>query len=100
MRYWSEGKGDVVVKCLTSIMFGHAKAVDVGQEILSGLERMKLPLKLLLSLGMDGPSVNKSILEKLNGQKREKGLPLLLKHLPSCLIHVYYNSFHKGLMQY
>ena len=32
-------------------MFGHAKAVDVGQEILSGLERMKLPLKLLLSLG-------------------------------------------------
>ena len=80
-------------------MFGRAKAVDVGLEMLSGLERMKLPLKLLF-LGMDGPNVNKSILKKLSGQKREKGLPLLLKCQPSCLIHVYHNSFYKGLMQY
>ena len=80
-------------------MFSHAKAVDAVQKILSGLERMRLPLKLLLSLGMDGPNVKKSILKKLNGQKRERGLPLLLKCPSSCLIHVYHNSFYKGLMQ-
>ena len=64
--YWSEVDNIVKIKCLTSIMFGHAKAPDVVTEILKSLEKLAIPLKLMLSLGMDGPNVNKSILNKIN----------------------------------
>ena len=43
-------------------MLGHAKADTVVHEMLETLEKLALPLKLVLSLGMDGPNVNKSIL--------------------------------------
>ena len=39
VRFWCEGKGEVQVRYLSSIMFGHAKAVDVVQELTGILER-------------------------------------------------------------
>ena len=53
-------------------MLGHAKADTVVHEMLKTLEKSALPLKLVLSLGMDGPNVNKSILGKLDEKKKEK----------------------------
>ena len=72
-------------------MFGHAKAADVVTEIMQVLENLSLPFKLMLSLGMDGPNVNKSILAKLNELKKEKGYPELVQCPQSCLIHVCHN---------
>ena len=60
-------------KYLASIMLGHAKADTVVHEMLKTLEKLALLLKLVLSLGMDGPNVNKSILGKLDEKKKEKG---------------------------
>ena len=51
----------------------------------------------MLSLGMDGPNVKKSILNKINEIKKEKGYQQLVKCPPSCLIHVCHNSFKKEL---
>ena len=59
------------MRYLASLMFGHAKADTVVHEMLKTLEKLALPLKLVLSLGMDGPNVNKSILGKLD--EKEKG---------------------------
>ena len=56
------------------------------------------PLKLVLSFGMDGPNVNKSILGKLD-EKKEKCFKPTCQML-SCLIHVCHNSFRKGVKQY
>ena len=53
-------------------MFGHATASKVVEEMLQTLEELALPLQLMLSLGMDGPNVNKSILSKFNSIKVEK----------------------------
>ena len=64
--YWSEVDSGVKIKYLTSIMFGHAKAQDVVKEMLKALEKLAIPLKLMLSLGMDELNVNKSKLNKLN----------------------------------
>ena len=61
------------------------------------LKKLGVPIKLMVSLGMDGPNVNKSIRDKLNDIKKEKGLPKLVMCPPSCLIHVCHNSFKKGL---
>ena len=46
----------VKIKYLTLIMFGHAKLPDVVTEVLKSLEKLAIPLKVMLSLGMDGPN--------------------------------------------
>ena len=55
-------------------MFGHAKAPDVVTEILKSLEKLAIPPKLMISLGMDAPNVNKSILNRINEIKRRKAI--------------------------
>ena len=75
-------------------MLGHAKADTVVHEMLKTLEKLALPLKLVLSLGMDGPNVNKSILGKLD-EKKEKGFKRLARCPVSC-----HNSFCIGVKQY
>ena len=70
--YWSEESKEIKVRYLASVMLGHAKADTVVLEMLKTLEKLALPLKLVLSLGMDGPNVNKSILGKLDEKKRRK----------------------------
>ena len=98
--YWSEREHVVKVKYITSIMFGHAKANTVVDDMLQTLEELALPLRLMLSLGMDGPNVNKSVLNKLNKIKTQKGFKELISCPTSCLIHVCHNSFRKGLSKY
>lgn len=100
VRYWSHESNCVKVRYLASIMLGHAKADTVVHEMLKVLEKFALPLKLILSLGMDGPNVNKSILGKIDEKKKEKGYKPLVRCPVSCLIHVCHNSFRKGLKQY
>ena len=74
--YWSEKSNGIKVIYLASIMLGHAKADRVVHEMLKVLEKLALPLKLILSVGLDGPNVNKSILGKLDEKKKEKGYHL------------------------
>ena len=88
--YWSEVENRVEIKYLTSIMFGHAKALDVVTEIFKSLEKLAIPLKLMLYLGMDGPNVNKSILNKINETKKGERLSatsqMATKLFDSCLL--------------
>ena len=81
-------------------MFGHAKADTVVDDMLQTLEELALPLRLMLSLGMDGPNVNKSVLNKLNKIKTQKGFKEFISCPTSCLIHVCHNSFRVGLSKY
>ena len=52
-----EESKEIKMRYLASIMLGHAKADTVVHEMLKTLEKLSLPLKLVLSLGMDGPNV-------------------------------------------
>ena len=87
------------IKHLISIMFGHAKA-DVVTEILKGLEKLIILLKLMFSLGIDGWNVTQAILNRLN--QINKGERLLAasqvpnKLCDSCLPQ----SFKKGIAKY
>ena len=81
-------------------MLGHAKADTVVHKMLKTLEKLALPLKLVLSLGMDGPNVNKLILGKLDEKKKEKCFKPLARYPVSCLIHVCHNNFCRWVKQY
>ena len=100
MCYWSESHHEVKVKYLTSLMFGQAIAGDVLKDMMIALEKLAVPIKVMVSLGMDEPNVNISIMEKLNKIERKKGFQQLVKCLPSCLIHGSHNSFCRGLEKY
>ena len=100
VTYWPETSNEVKVKYLTSLMFGSATATIVVKEMMYVFKKLGVPIHLMVSLGMDDPNVNKSIRDKLNNIKQEKGLPKLVMCPPSCLIHVCHNSFKKGLEQF
>ena len=53
-------------------MFGHGRAEDVVKEMLGVLDKLAVPVRLMLSLGMDGPNVNKSNAQDKPGQERER----------------------------
>ena len=81
-------------------MFDHAKAQDVVTKILRALEKLAIVLKLMLSLEMDRPNANRSILNKLNQIKKETGHQQPAKFSPNCMIHVCHNRFKKGIAKY
>ena len=57
-------------------MFGHSKAEDAVKEMLDVLDKPAIPIKLMVSLGMNGPNVNRSIMENLNQVIRHKKFQL------------------------
>ena len=78
LRYWSEQHQEVRVKYFTSVMFGHAKVEGVVKEVMDALQKWAVPLKLLMSLEMDGPNVNKAVCSKVNQLKEELDEPTLV----------------------
>ena len=92
VHYWSESHHEVKVKYLTSLMFGQGKAVDVVKEMMVALEKLAVPIRLMVSLDMDGPTVKISIMENLKKIKGKRVFSNLGKWHLSCLIHVCYNS--------
>lgn len=98
VRYWSEEMGQVCVRFLKALFFGHAKGHVVGQAILDVVleDGFQLPLAQLISLGSDGPNVNKTIWTFINEHMKKGGLPGMLAFIP-CNLHVVHNAFRSGL---
>ena len=85
---------------LTSVMLGHARAEGIVKEMLGVPDKLAIPLRWMLSLGMDGPNVNKSRIHNINQVKKEKGDQPLVKCPASCLTDICYNIFQNGMVQY
>ena len=98
--YWCEVDNGVKIRYLISIMFGHAKVQDVLAKILKALEILLIPLKTILSLGIDGSNVNNPVLNIVKHIKKKRGYQQLVTCQSSCLIHVYHDTFKKGIWKY
>ena len=71
------------------MMFGTATATTiVVKEMTYALEKLGVPIRLMVSLGMDDPNVNKSFRNKLNKIKQEKGF-LKLVMCPLATLFMY-----------
>ena len=81
-----------------ALMFGHAKEKDVSMAILATLqeEGYQLPLVQLISLGSDGPNVNKTIWNLINEHMKASGLHGIFSFIP-CNLHIVHNPFRQGL---
>ena len=99
VRYYSEVHGEVKVRFLKAVMFGHAFAKIVADEIWRTLQQSGLSSRFLLPLSSDGPNVKKSIKQSINN-KLEEHFKRQLVDTGSCQIHVAHNSFRKGIEAY
>ena len=58
-------------------MFGHASGEDVVKEMLGALDKLAIPLRLMLSIGMDGSNVNKSMMQQINQVTRSRKIKVI-----------------------
>ena len=71
VQYWSSYGNEIQSRLLCTSFMGHAKSDDLCRKIMSAIEQNHLPLEELITLGSDGPNVNKSIWNNFNEKKRK-----------------------------
>ena len=96
VRYFSETDGEIKVRFLKALVFGHAFGEKVGYELLKTLDELGLLLKLLLSISSDGPNVNKTVKANINA-KLKQCFKRQLVNTSSCQLHVVHSTFRKDL---
>ena len=96
VRYFSDTDGKVKGKFLKALVFGHAFAETIADELWRTLKELGLPLKNLLSISSGGSNVNKAIkaniVTKIQGHFKRQ-----LVDTGSCQLHVVHNTFRKGI---
>ena len=98
IRYWSPVHNEVWIRYYSSEFFGHAEGATVANAIVSAFKKDNVPVPQLLTLGSDGPNVNKTIWRELE-QKIRRANPDFQGFVDfgTCNNHIVHNSFGKGL---
>ena len=81
IQYWSPVHNEVWIRYYISEFFGHAEGATVGSAFMSAFRSDSVPLTQLLTLGSDGPNVNKTIwreMEQKIWEVYQKSVSLLL----------------------
>ena len=101
VRYWSESEQRVTVRFMSALFFGHAKGVDVGNEIIKLVfyQDICFPAERLFNLSSDVPNVNKTIWKFVDDKLREKKNEGIDSYVP-CNVHIIHNGFRQGLSVY
>ena len=97
MFYSSAHKKTVTEYC-GSLFVGHCTSDDLVNQFFEFMEKLKLNLLLLLALGMDGPSVNRSFEKKLKARLEENYATQILD-IGTCSLHIVNNAFLEGLKE-
>ena len=95
-RYHSDTHCEVRVRFLKALVFGHAYAETVADELWKTLQELSLSLKCLLSLFSDEPNVNKAMKTNIN----KKLMTKCSRQLVNTELHVVHNSLKKGVETY
>ena len=79
-----------------SLFMGHCLADDLVEHFFEFMRNLDLDVKLLLALGMDGPSVNKSFEKKLKKELDIKHFTTVLD-VGTCSLHSVNNAFGEAI---
>ena len=94
LRFWNGN--EVQSRYFTSIFMGHARAVDIEEDLKKGIE--SLQKANLLQLSMDGPNVNWKVFEDLQSEIQLENGKNLLK-VGSCGLHVIHGAFRSAMSE-
>ena len=88
----------IVTEYFGSLSVGHCTSNDLVNHFFEFMEKLKLNLSLLLPLGIDGPSVNRSSEKKLKAHLEENYTTQILD-IGTCSLHIVNNAFLEGLKE-
>ena len=101
IRYWSNNQNKIVIHHLRTYFMGHATGQQLADKLVSSLQENDISSKQLQALESDGPSVNKTVWNKVSEvvlvlPERSKGLV----DIATCNLHVFHNAFSKALSHF
>ena len=96
VKFSSEKCNMVISHHLETFFMGYATSEIILENIIKALQNANMPLLKLISIGSDGPNVNKRVFNLLNEEVlkiQKKGL----LDVGTCNIHAMHKTFCKGL---
>ena len=98
VTFYSKQERKVVTQYAGCLFVVHCKDVDLLDHFFKFMENFNVNTDFLVSIGKDGPNVNKSFERKLvKNLEKDKGNSFL--PLASCALHIANNGFREGLKQ-
>ena len=96
VRYWCADSNRVKTRYLDSQFFNRPNADNITQGIYDALK--SLPKEAMIHLGMDGPSTNWSVLDKVQERRKEADQPVL-ENIGSCGLHIISGALQTGVKE-
>ena len=96
IRFWCEKSNMVKSRYLDSAFFNRPNAVNIAD----GIDNVIKPLskEAMISLGMDGPHTNWSVVKIIQERRKDDGVPCL-ESIGSCGLHVVSGSLQTGVQK-
>lgn len=96
VRFWSSPENMIIDRHLITYFIGKADGETIFNHLLKALDSHNLSSKNVLTLGSDGPNVNKKVLRLFQERLKELHYKPLID-LGTCQLHIVHNAFLKGL---
>ena len=93
--YQSNHLSRIMTKYLRTLFVGKCTAEDLLHHLHEMIEKLKLNVEAILTLGMDGPSVNLLFQRNLEKELEKKNKQLI--EVGTCPLHTVSNAFLEGL---
>ena len=94
VQYFDVLEMKLSTRYVTSVFLGHSRHTDLYNSFTSMMD--ELSEDKLVQLSMDGPSVNIKLLQVVQDDRKDKGLPQVLD-IGSCGLHTLHGSFKMGI---
>ncbi|KAJ8672130.1 hypothetical protein QAD02_003389 [Eretmocerus hayati] len=96
VSYWSKSQNKIVNRHLVTYFISKGDASTIFEYLLKSLSENSIPVQAVLTIGSDGPNVNKAVINKFNSHLRSLGCKQMID-IGTCLLHVVNNTFVKGV---
>jgi len=96
VTYHSKDYDRITTSYCGSLFVGHCTSDDLLTHFYEFIQKLGLDVSYLLSIGMDGPNVNKCFENKLRNDLEESHKTKMLD-LGTCALHAANNAFNEGL---
>lgn len=94
VRFFDEELQQVVTAYYNSVFLGRSTSSDIGDAFKEGIE--PLPIRNVLQISMDGPSVNKKFYKNLTGELSSSPNATGILDSGTCGLHTINNAFQAG----
>lgn len=96
IRYYSEREKQVIQFHLETFFIENGLGDTIVAYLIKALKNANLPIERMITIGRDGPNVNKKVFRLMNAKYKEATGRNLID-IGSCDLHVVHNAFKAGL---